>query len=129
MSADNGIYILACKDQYRVIHAMAIDNLYWSFLKHNNNTELVPTRIVEYFGKSKYTRDINKAREIAFNMEKKHPILEYGIRTINVNKTWKQIVREAKELAPKEIEDIKNNFHKDGRWNSNIEQLKEIMSI
>jgi len=128
MSADNGIYILACKDQYRVIHAMTIDNLYWSFLK-DNNTELVPTRIVGYFGKSKYTRDINKAREIAFNMEKKHPILEYGIRTINVNKTWKQIVREAKELAPKEIEAIRTNFQTDGRWDYDIQKLEEIISL
>lgn len=29
MSADNGIYILKSKDGYRVIHAQAIENIYW----------------------------------------------------------------------------------------------------
>ena len=29
MSVDNGIYIAKFKDGYRVIHGMAIDNLYW----------------------------------------------------------------------------------------------------
>lgn len=29
MSADNGIYILQSLDGYRIIHAQAIDNLYW----------------------------------------------------------------------------------------------------
>lgn len=30
MSADNGIYILQTKDQYRVAHLCAIDNVLWS---------------------------------------------------------------------------------------------------
>ena len=29
MSADNGIYILQSLDGYRIIHAQAIENLYW----------------------------------------------------------------------------------------------------
>ena len=29
MSADNGIYILQTLDGYRVVHAQAIENLYW----------------------------------------------------------------------------------------------------
>jgi hypothetical protein len=31
MSADNGIYILETKDEFRVIHAQAIENIYWHF--------------------------------------------------------------------------------------------------
>lgn len=78
MSADNGIYILECKDQYRVIHAQAIENLYWTFLDGMMSVDKpVSTRIVEMYGDSKYTRDINMARNIAFLMEKRYPILEY----------------------------------------------------
>lgn len=39
MSADNGIYILKLKDQYRVIEAQAIGNLYWSFSTFSNKGE------------------------------------------------------------------------------------------
>jgi hypothetical protein len=126
MSADNGIYILATKDQYRVIHAMAIDNLTFSFIDENNR-ELLPTRLVEYFGKSKYTRDLSKARDIAFKMEKKQYICEYGVNTISIDKTWNQIVNEAKELAPKEIEAIKN--YDCGKWDYEIKRLEEIISL
>ena len=31
MSADNGIYILQSLDGFRVIHAQAIENIYWHF--------------------------------------------------------------------------------------------------
>ena len=126
MSADNGIYILECKDQYRVIHAQAIENLYYSFIDEHNR-ELVPTRIVEMYGDSRYTRDINMARNIAFSMEKRHSILEYGISSIKVDKTWYQIVQEAKQLAPLEIEAI-NNAKKDDRWDWNIKRLEKIIS-
>jgi len=93
------------KDQYRVIHAQAIDNLTYSHIDKNNR-ELVPTRIVEYYGNSKYTRNINMARNIAFSMAKRQPILEYGISEIKINKTWNQIVREAKLLALKKLKQL-----------------------
>jgi len=128
MSADNGIYILECKDQYRVIHAQAIDNLYWTFLDGMMSVDKpVSTRIVEMYGDSRYTRDINMARNIAFSMEKRHPILEYGVSSIRVNKTWYEIVQEAKKLAPLEIEAI-NNTKKDDRWDWNIKRLEKIIA-
>ena len=126
MSADNGIYILVTKDQYRVIHAQAIDNLTFSHVNRNNR-ELVPTRIVEYYSNCKYTRNIDLARKIAFSMARRYPVLEYGISEIKINKTWNQIVREAKELAPKEIEKINQN--NDGRWDWDIKRLEEILKM
>jgi len=128
MSADNGIYILVTKDQYRVIHAQAIDNLWYSYLRpHSNNPTLVSTRIVEYFGDSKYTRNIDIARQIAFSMAKRQPILEYGIREIKVDKTWSKIVREAKELAPMEIKILKEENYSKNDWH--IKRLEEIISM
>lgn len=128
MSADNGIYILKTKDnQYRVIYASAIENLYWNPLDSNSYNKLIPTRIVELYGKSKYTYDKNLARDIAFNMAR-NTYLEYGISEIVVDKTWRQIVKEAKEFAPLEIEAI-NNHGNDGRWDYSIAQLKAIIDM
>ena len=62
MSVDNGIYILKTKDQYRVTHAQAIENIYWeydnkyAYYFNSANDKLVPTRVVEYWGDCKYTR-------------------------------------------------------------------------
>lgn len=56
MSADNGIYILKLKDQCRVAHLQAIDNIYWSEFESDITTakryhrEIVPTRVVEMWG-------------------------------------------------------------------------------
>ena len=131
MSADNGIYILECKDQYRVIHAQAIENLYWTFLDGMKTTDhLIPTRIVEMYGKSKYTRNKDIARNIAFSMAERTPILEYGISTIKTNKFWNQIVREAKELAPKEIDAIGQwSTENDNRWGYYAKELEEIINM
>jgi hypothetical protein len=106
MSADNGIYILKTKDQYRVIHAQAIENLSWTPLE-NYKYHLVPTRLVEYFGDSRYTRNPETAMKVATAMARSTPVLEYGIKTFEINLTWKQIVYKAKKLAPLELEALK----------------------
>lgn len=130
MSADNGIYILKTKDnQYRVIHSQTIESLYWSFLDLENNDKLIPTRIIERYGKSKYTYNKDLARDIAFNIARKTPNLEYGINEIVVDKTWKQIVKDAKELAPLEIKAIKKISNNDGRWDYEISKLEEIINM
>lgn len=113
MSADNGIYILKTKDQYRVTHAMAIDNIYWSHIDGDHYPKLVPTRVVEYWGGKKYTRNEETALKVANAMLKHTYICEYGINTIVFNKTWKHIVEDAKEYAVKEIEYLKNNHTKE----------------
>lgn len=128
MSADNGIYILKLKDQYRVIEAQAIGNLYWSFSTFSESEDLVPTRLVEYYGTSKYTRNFDMAMRIATLMLKHVSICEYGIQIIQCNKTWKRVVREAKELAPKEIEAIKSDS-RDNRWEYDLKKLNDIMEM
>ena len=63
MSADNGIYILKTKDQYRVTHTQAIENVYWeydsryAYYINERTNKLVPTRVVEYWGGCRYTRN------------------------------------------------------------------------
>lgn len=118
MSADNGIYVLKTKDQYRVAHLMAIDNVYWSAIRGNcyDSGKLIPTRVVEMWGDCKFTRDEEKALNMAYKWESKLPICEYGVCVITYNKTWKQILKDAQEYAKKEIEAI-NKYDNGDYWN------------
>lgn len=90
MSADNGIYILKTKEgQIRVIHDKAIDNIFDSNESYNS------TQLVQYFGQTPYTRDMNVAVNIAQRMYKAIPYCEYGIVILpECDKTWNQIMRE-----------------------------------
>lgn len=129
MSADNGIYILKTKDQYRVAHLQSIDNVSWSIIDGNwQNTKetrgkYVPTRVIEMWGKCKYTRDENIAYGIAHKWASSLPICEYGVNVITYNKTWKHIVEDAKEYAKKEIDYIIKTGD-ESRWN--MDQLESI---
>lgn len=129
MSADNGIYILKTKDQYRVAHLQAIDNVSFSIIdgnwqdKKETRGKCVPTRVIEMWGRYKYTRDENVAFRIAHRWASSLPICEYGVNVITYNKTWKHIVKDAKEYARKEIEYIKE-LGIGGTWN--VERLESI---
>jgi hypothetical protein len=134
MSADNGIYILKMKDQSRVIHAQAIENLYWSMVDMKEVPDLVPTRIIEYYGHvSPMSSD--ECQKKAFAMEKDIldddfcPILEYGICTLEVNKTWNEIVSDAKELIEKEISHVQSlPENKKNIWIKQLENLREVIN-
>lgn len=108
MSIDNGIYILKTKDnQHRVIHTQAIENIYWSYIDDDYKDRPVPTRIVEYFGECNYTYNQNIARDIAFSIARKIDT-EFGIREIIINKTWNQIMNEAKQIGLRELEALRS---------------------
>ncbi len=131
MSADNGIYILKTKDQYRVAHLQAIDNVSWSVIdgdwKNSESTrgKCVPTRVVEMWGDCKFTRDEGKALRLAHNWASKFPICEYGVYVITYNKTWKHILKDAQKYAKKEIEFIKKSG-KENMWSYELQQLQKI---
>lgn len=128
MSADNGIYILKTKDQYRVIHTQAIENIYWSHFYRDMRRHPVSTRLVEYYGDTRYTRNFDKAMKVASIMSKDYGTLEYGIQVISVDKTWRRIVHEAKKYAPLEIEAVKKSGNSDSWTRYQIEKLKRIIS-
>ena len=131
MSADNGIYILRTKDQYRVAHLQAIDNVSWSIIdgdwqnKKSTRGKCVPTRVVEMWGNCKFTRDEGKALSLAHKWANSLPICEYGVNVITYNKTWKQILKDARAYAKKEIEVIKQSG-KENMWNYKLPQLQKI---
>lgn len=132
MSADNGIYVLKTKDQFRVAHLQAIDNVTWSVIDgdwySNEETrgKLVPTRVVEMWGNCKFTRNEGKALSLAHKWASRLPICEYGVNVITYNKTWKQILKDAREYAKKEIEFINNSSGKESMWNYKLPQLQKI---
>ena len=112
MSADNGIYILKTKEgQHRVIHTQAIDNLYYSFLPTFDHGKLISSRLLEYYGRCKYTYEKDLAMYIAGKVFDELDICEYGIQFINSDKTWKQIIKDGVEYARKELEYVNNDYH------------------
>lgn len=125
MSADNGIYILKTKDQYRVTEIMAIDNIYWSHTDGNHYPKLVPTRVVEYWGNKRYTRSYETAMRVASAMLENTYICEYGINIITFNKTWKYIVEDAKKYALDELKLLKEH-EENNKWE--IERLQQIIN-
>lgn len=99
------IYILKTKcNQYRVTHAQTIDNLYWSWLPNASFNDLVPTRVVESFGQCLYTRDANQANRVAVRLARSKGITGCDIHLIVADQTWRQMVKEARKLAVKEID-------------------------
>ncbi len=129
MSADNGVYILKTKDQYRVAYAHAIENLWWNFVKRDSDNEMVPTRLVELYGKKRYTKNAETAMRVAQAIMGDSRYVEYGIRILPINKTWRQIVYEAKRLAPLEIQAIKEKYNQDGRWDYDLKKLEQVLAM
>jgi hypothetical protein len=101
MSADNGIYILEMKDQARVIHAQAIENLWWSDATNQMEGEMVSSSIIEHYG-GVPPMTLEEAKLKSFELYEEAlkddfcPVVEYGIRIFYINKTWDEIVEEAK---------------------------------
>jgi len=109
MSADNGHYILDCPSadgkarEYRVAHAMAIENIYWwplpgKFFKSGHpaseeRNEICPEVLVEYFGRAVVISD--KAGALLKASEMEDECLsscgfgsEYGISFIKYDKPF-----------------------------------------
>jgi hypothetical protein len=92
MSADNGIYILKTKNpsgdgfEYRVIHAQAIENIYWNDkLGKQMYGVLDPENTRNYYSTCKVYTDESEVRKEANRLEEDIlsddfcPILEYGV--------------------------------------------------
>lgn len=109
MSADNGIYLLktpkenSLEFEYRVIHAQAIENIYYDErIPSHYNPEGAPEEVIAYFGECvPMTKD--QAIEKAFEMESEIlkddfcPIIEYGIVTIDLPRPFSWYQKEARK--------------------------------
>lgn len=125
MSADNGIYILKTKDQYRVNHAQAIEIIFADY----NGEKLNPIEVLLVWGGCRYTRDELTAYKIAELMERKNRT-EYGIRTFKYNKTWKHIVEDAKKEAEVKKNEILSKSSTLASWDRyRLEVCEHILNL
>ena len=79
----------------------------YSIVEGGYEKEIVPTRAVELWGDSKFTRKESIALHLAHNWASKLPICEYGVNLVKVNKTWKELMKDARTHAKREIDVIK----------------------
>lgn len=90
MSADDGIYILQSKDGYRIIHAQAIENLYWWNIdgkkEHYFAGKLNPKILLDYFGDCEVFKIKEEAYKEADRLYNRYVedfgYVEYGINFI-----------------------------------------------
>ena len=122
MSGDNAILILKTNNEYRVGHFSAIDNLYWFSGKDSEN--LVSLKIFEYFHDCHIIIGWNNAINLASVLYEDMEYVEYGIQIINSNKTWKQIVEEARQEVEDEISFTYNNRNYSG--NTKVQILDKL---
>lgn len=89
MSADDGIYILKTPAEsgfeYRVIHAQAIENIYYD--RGRSHDEPIPKRLREYFGKAEVFTNETEAVKKAVAWHKTEQS-EYGIREIEYSRPF-----------------------------------------
>lgn len=108
MSADNCVAILKTPAgqgfEYRVIHAQAIENIYWDENSaNNNNSEGNPTQVISYFGKCNVLTSEDNAVRLAEGIAKEIladdfcPILEYGIVRIDLPHPFSHYVEKNKQ--------------------------------
>jgi len=133
MSADNAIIILQLKDQFRLSHMQAIENLRFSFLSWKIEDEYISTRIIENFKDEDIYLDYDKifeyAKILANELYENGLSLEYGIITIRIDKSWSTLVDEAKNVAISEKESI--IFQQDWKYRKDwyISTLSSLNSI
>lgn len=83
MSSDNGIYFHKFRDGWRVIHAQAIEDIYWQRGKNKYNYRILK----EVFSKSPLFKTRDEATKYAWElydkiMKSMCPIIEYGISEV-----------------------------------------------
>lgn len=106
MSADNAIIILKLTDQYRVMEIGAFENLYWSHSTESLEDKPIPSRVFEHFKSAKIFYEETDARAYSEKLYKSNYIVEYGIQTIEINKTWAKLLELSRDILLKEKMDI-----------------------
>jgi hypothetical protein len=75
MSADNGVYIHKFRVGYKVVHAQAIENIYWHKGKKKYNYRILH----QYFKHGAIFTNLVEAMEYAFKLHHEVGNSEYGI--------------------------------------------------
>jgi len=121
------IYSLRLKNEIRNIYSESIDNIYWDFINFEMTHEIPATRIIEYFFDTVPYKKLD-GRKNSYQLADEYGLNPLSIGLIFIDKTWNQIMKEAKQLAPKEIESIRQHST-DDRYDSDIAFLENIALI
>lgn len=119
---NGGIYILRLKGEYRITYIPNVENLNWSFLSLTVEKHFIPTRIYEWYTNCNVCVGYKNAIKTAIDIKRR---CKSKIFIIQVNKTWNEIMEEARFLAEKELEVLRKI--NDGRWNAAMENLLHII--
>lgn len=106
MSADNAIIILKLTDQYRVMEMSAFENLYWSHSTQSLEENIIPSRVFEYFKTAKTFFEESDAKKYSEKLYESSHIVEYGIQTVEINKTWAKLLELSRDVLLKEKMDV-----------------------
>jgi hypothetical protein len=128
MSADNGVYILEMIDECRVTEGQAIDNVYYWF-DQRVASRPNPYQVIRYFESAPSFKDKAAAQKHARNVEAQLSVCEYGISTIPVNCTWKELVRQAVQILPNEIVHLKKAEISEDYKKTTVKELEEFLKL
>lgn len=120
MIRDN-VCILKLKNLYKVAYIPNVQNLFWSFESFSVESRFSPIRLLEYYlnaeGGVFYKDIIGTALFLQRKTKSKIKILYYG-------NTWEGLVKEAREVAVREIANIQNNYNI--KWDNDLNKLLKI---
>lgn len=127
MSADNTILVLELSNnEYRVKHVQNAEELYFYWNEHTDFS-LVPVsiRVFEFFHNSGSISTLQEATNFAYDLYQKYEYIEYGVKFIKLNKTWLEILVEAKNEAVKEMFFLRGK----GKYSDVVNRLKTSLSL
>lgn len=93
MSADNGIYILKCKEKCKVAHITDISRMFYP----PTYEEINPYQAYTLFREGYDANDMNEATDIAEEILNEIGYCEHGIVIIPANKAWWYIKKRGTE--------------------------------
>ena len=121
------VYTLKLKGEARNIYSESVDNLYWSFLDWEMTHEIPATRIVEYFFDAIPYKKLD-GRKNSYQLANEYGLDPLTVGLIFIDKTWSQVMKEAKKLAPLEIKSIQAHST-DDRYDSDVAFLENLLLI
>ena len=123
MSSDNTILILASKNEYRLVHVQAADDLYFTWTGDPNTSEPVCARVFEFFSSCNPLKEKDKVLLEAQRLYEELDYVEYGIQSVATDKTFKEIVEQAIKDYDNEISSVRQMTH-----NLSFEHRKDIVN-
>jgi hypothetical protein len=102
MSADNTIVILKLKDQWRVKHVFALDNLRWKYGDSDPSPSPLSSRVFEYFRDAKIFYNSDASQKEAEKLLEKIGYVEYGIAEVEMDLSWEELVSQARSMVKEE---------------------------